>query len=186
MTRFKPVFRALSRGGAALFFLLYAGEARANGLSIANVALTSPNSTAKTIQVQFDISWNNSWRNLSTYDAAWVFIKYTTQSSAPYTWRHCTLKTSGTNPSGVSSGTGTALDIVVSADKKGAFLQRNSSGKGTVSSTAVQLVWDWNADGLSASDSAKVQAFGLEMVYVPQASFTVGDGTVNSVGGQFC
>jgi len=48
----------------------------ANNLTITNVSLTKPDSANSTITVQFDISWDNSWRNYINYDAVWVFVKY--------------------------------------------------------------------------------------------------------------
>jgi hypothetical protein len=112
----------------------------ANNIAVSNVTITGQSTSAQTCKVQFDISWNNSWRNAINYDAAWVFIKYSTDSGT--TWAHATLKTAGTNPSGFSQGTGTGLDIVVPTDKKGAFLQRTSNGSGSVSTTSIQFVWD--------------------------------------------
>jgi hypothetical protein len=146
----------------------------ANNIAVSNVTITGQSTSAQTCKVQFDISWNNSWRNAINYDAAWVFIKYSTDSGT--TWAHATLKTAGTNPSGFSQGTGTGLDIVVPTDKKGAFLQRTSNGSGSVSTTSIQFVWDWGADGLSASSTARVKVFAIEMVYVPTGAFYAGSG----------
>jgi len=139
--------------------------------------------------VQCNISWNNSWRNNVNYDAVWVFVKYSTDSGT--TWRHATLKTSGTNPSGFSAPTG--YDIIVPTDKKGCFIQRTSAGLGNVSLTSVQLVWDWGSDKLSsdgvtaisATTSARVKVVGIEMVYIPSGNFYAGDGAASSVTGQF-
>lgn len=158
--------------------LALCGSASANNLSVSNVALTAPNSTSNTIKVQFDISWENSWRNSTNRDAAWVFIKYSTDSGT--TWAHATLKTAGTDPSDTSAGTGTAVNIIVPADKKGAFIERSANGDGTTTITEVQLTWDYGADGLADNDIARVKVFGLEMVYVPTAAFSAGDGSSTS------
>jgi hypothetical protein len=147
----------------------------ANNISVSNVTITGQSTSAQTCKVQFDISWDNSWRNAINYDAAWVFIKYSTDSGT--TWSHATLKTAGTNPTNFSQGaSGTGLDIVVPTDKKGAFLQRTSNGSGSVSTTSIQFVWDWGADGLSTSSTARVKVFCLEMVYIPQGAFYAGSG----------
>jgi hypothetical protein len=55
-----------------------------------------------------------------------------------------------------------------------------------VSNTGVQLAWAFAADGVSKSQSARVKVFAVEMVYVPQGSFSVGDGTTTTIEGQFC
>lgn len=179
---------------AFLLFLisLSAGRSYASNIAVTldNPAITSQNTSAQTAAVQFDISWDNSWRDANApsttanYDAAWVFVKYSTDSGA--TWAHATLKASGTNPTGFLQGTGTALDIVVPTDKVGAFLQRSSTatGSGSVSTTGIKLVWDWSgaklsSDGVTAvtgSTTVRVKVFAIEMVYVPTGSFYAGSG----------
>jgi formylglycine-generating enzyme required for sulfatase activity len=146
----------------------------ANNLKIESVALETPNSDQKTVKVKFDISWENSWKNAINKDAVWVFGKYTSDNGA--TWRHMSLKTSGKNPAGFFTGTHPNLDIVVPSDRKGCFLQRANVGAGSVNSDNVELIWDWGADGLSASDTVKVKIVGVEMVYVPEGAFFAGDG----------
>ncbi|MEI8349277.1 MAG: hypothetical protein WCI77_03895, partial [Candidatus Omnitrophota bacterium] len=152
--------------------------AHANNITVSNVTMTGQSTSAKTCNIQFDISWEHSWRNSLNYDAAWIFVKYSTDSGS--TWNHATLKTSGTNPSGFSQGSGTVLDIVVPTDKKGAFLQRSATGSGAVSTTSVQFVWDWDTDGLSSTTTARVKVFAVEMVYVPGGSYDLGDGSGSS------
>lgn len=158
------------------FLLMIAGatNAEANNLSVSSVSIAGVSQSQGTAKVQFNISWDNSWRDATNYDAAWVFVKYSTDAGV--TWQHATLKTSGTNPAGFSGGTGTGLDIVVPADKKGAFLQRSATGTGSVSTTAVKLNWDYTADGVSASATARVKVFAIEMVYIPQGAFYAGSG----------
>jgi len=59
-----------------------------NNVSVTSLSLTGKNTTNQTYQVQFNISWDNSWRiNIEpqNWDAAWVFVKYrvnTTYTSA--------------------------------------------------------------------------------------------------------
>ena len=36
--------------------------------------------------------------------------------------------------------------------------------------------WDYGVDGLADADSVEICVFGIEMVYIPQASFFIGDG----------
>ncbi|MDD5439896.1 MAG: SUMF1/EgtB/PvdO family nonheme iron enzyme [Candidatus Omnitrophica bacterium] len=161
--------------------------AHANNISVSNSQFTDQNSTADTIKVQFDISWNNSWRDEVNYDAAWVFLKYSTDGGA--TWSHATLKTSGTTPSDTSVGAGTVVEIIIPTDKKGAFIQRASAGTGILSTTSVQLCWDYATDGVSDADAnaitSQVKVFAIEMVYIPQGSFYAGDGSTSDVDAEF-
>ena len=160
---------------------LAAGTAMANNVVVTNTDLKTPASGK--VKVEFDLSWDNSWRDGVNYDSCWVFVKYSIDSGT--NWSHATMADSGTNPAGFSSGAGTGLDIVVPSDKKGAFIQRSAAGTGTVANTDVQLVWDFDADGVSASKSARVKVFAVEMVYVPQDAFYAGDGTTATITGQF-
>jgi len=159
----------------------------ANNLSISNAALVDQDSTNHTMNVQFDLSWSNAWKDSVNNDAVWIFCKYSTDSGT--TWNHATMKTAGTNPSGTSGGTYAsgsfkALDVIVPADKKGAFIQPKSNGTGSVSFTSTQLVWDYYHDGLADADAdaatTRIKVFGIEMVYVPSEGFYAGDGNTGS------
>ncbi len=147
--------------------------AAANNVAVSEVSLVE-SVQPRTTSVKFDISWDNSWRNIVNYDAVWAFVKYSTNNGA--NWAHATMKNAGVNPSGCSVEAGTNLDIVVPADKKGAFLQRQAEGKGSVAAQEVRLVWDFEADGLTVSNQAIVKVNAIEMIYVPQGSFYAGSG----------
>lgn len=181
----KNVFWALNLCFWASLFIC-APKAQANHLDLSNVAVEGQNFSSDTLTLQFNISWNNSWRDSVNYDAAWIFIKYSTDGGA--TWNHATLKNSGLNPAGFSQGTGTPVDLWIPSDKKGCFIQRSSQLAGTVSASAVQLVWDYAADGISdslaTSQDTLFKIFGIEMVYVPQGGFYAGDGS-DGTDGQF-
>ncbi len=161
----------------------------ANSLSITNVKLKTQSSSADTILIQFDITWANSWRDSSNYDAVWLFFKHNAAGTS--TWNHVTLKTSGTNPTSFSTGTGTGIEIVVPTDKKGCFIQRSSQGTGTVTTTSVQLVWDYAADGYGSLDSTisngttSIRVFGIEMTYIPTGGFYLGDGNNGTTNYEF-
>jgi formylglycine-generating enzyme required for sulfatase activity len=164
---------------AFLFFLsAIRSTLYANNISVSNAALGSQNTTTDTEVIQFDISWENSWRDSTNYDAAWVFIKYSTDSGT--TWSHATLKTSGTNPADTNIGSGTGIQIIVPTDKKGAFIQRSATGSGTLSTTAIQLTWDYGTDGVSDTNAntntTVIRVMAIEMVYIPTGSFEIGDG----------
>ena len=78
--------------------LLFLQSAFANNVQVSNVTLTGQNAGSQFTLVQFDITWENSWRDQINEDAAWVFIKYSTNGGP---WQHATLATSGhTPPSG--------------------------------------------------------------------------------------
>jgi len=174
----------LTLAACSLFFLTClmaltaSPTALANNLSVSNVTIASRSASADTATVQFDISWSNSWRNQSNWDAAWVFMKFSTDAGV--TWAHATLKTAGTDPSGFSNGSGTSVTTVVPSDKLGGFVYRSAVGSGSLSTTGVRFVWDYAADGVADTASAIVRMFGVEMVYIPTESFYLGDGNATT------
>ena len=169
-----PLLRTLP---AAALFLLQG--AQANNIQVANTTLT--NNTGTTALVQFDISWENSWRGggVVNWDAAWVFVKFKQSNGA---WRHAYPSASGhTAPSG------SLLDLGLLAPGTahhatnnpvvGLFLRRSADGSGTFTANGVQLLWDFAAQGVIATnDIVEVKVFAVEMVYVNEGAFWVGDG----------
>jgi formylglycine-generating enzyme required for sulfatase activity len=183
-----------------LFFLAHgawrtAHNAYANNISISSVTTGAQDTDANTLEIQFDLSWENAWKDAVNYDAAWIFIKYSTDSGA--TWKHATLKTSGTNPTGFSGGTATVggtsknLDIIVPTDKMGAFAQVSSAetASGTLLAADVTFVWDYGTDigtDTASDDTAghpittQIRVMAIEMAYIPQGAFYVGSGGTES------
>ena len=160
-------------GMLALALGLAAGSARANNLQITNVTVTPRDTT--TAWVQFDISWENSWRHANiNHDAAWVFFKVLPDGRSA--WEHVTLEGTGTNPTGYVTGSGTSIEMIVPADRVGMFVRRSGEGAGTNSVQNVKAVWNIASNSLAKTDKVKIQAFGVEMVYVAQGKFKVGDG----------
>ena len=167
-----------------LYLIVSAGNIFANNINITNAILIGQDSAAGTIKVQFDIDWENSWRDAVNNDAAWVFIKFSIDSGA--TWKHATLKKAGKNPNGFSTGSGTGVDIIVPADLKGALIQRAENGKGSVSTKKIQLAWSYGSDGIDDDNAnsleTRIRVFAVEMVFVPQASFQGGDADAGQTG----
>ena len=140
-----------------IFFVATALQSQANNIVISNVTIV--NNGPGNIQVQFDLSWDNSWRvnvGPNNYDGAWVFFKYKTASG---NWTHMTM--TGNNnviPAG--------FDVHQNSEfsKIGAILHRESTnmGVGTVTLTGVRL-GVINALPYDIS----VRGFAIEMVYVP-------------------
>ncbi len=120
---------------------------------------------------RFDLSWDKSWRDAAGHDACWVFVKFSTDQGA--TWRHADLAAAGINPPGCSAGEGVKLEIVVPADKKGAFIRRAEAGTGAVA--AAGMVLPLAAGGRDQpSAKALVRVFALEMVHAAGGAFHLG------------
>ena len=155
----------------------------ANNVSISNVRLTGQDQANDFTKVEFDISWDNSWRTNAgpgNWDAAWVFVKYRLKTQT--TWNHASLNWTDGTGSGDGHTEPTNSNISSANDNSsgnsyGVFIHRNAvMAQGSVSYTDVQLRWNYGDDGLLDGDSVEVCVYGIEMVYVPQASFELGSG----------
>ncbi|HUT62269.1 MAG TPA: SUMF1/EgtB/PvdO family nonheme iron enzyme, partial [Phycisphaerae bacterium] len=164
--------------------LLIAGAARADKLRIENV--TVPPRDAKTATIRFDIAWENSWRDQTNHDAAWVFFKARAEGGAE--WQHVRLAADKVlNPTayGQAEG-GTRLDFIVPDGDDGftgLFVRQAAEGKGAVAARGVTAIWDLTASkDITKDTKVKVLAFGVEMVYVAEGPFCLGSGGTE-VGG---
>ncbi len=131
----------------------------ANNLQITNIQDLGNN------QVSFDIAWENAWRYGTDYhDAVWVFVKYRANNTTQ--WLHADV---------TSTTTGGNLEEVTQADQKGVFIRLNTDFQGNISATSITLQLG-NIQGVLPD----FKVFGIEMVYVPQGSFYIGDGAGGS------
>ncbi|MEW5895592.1 MAG: SUMF1/EgtB/PvdO family nonheme iron enzyme [Candidatus Omnitrophota bacterium] len=180
---FRFIFSVLIGAGVLAFI---SGSSLANNLSISNVSLEDRDAGGNTAVVEFDISWQNSWRNDINRDAVWVFLKVCKGTAcspdANVAWTHGMLATAGDNPADSAPGDNADMNIYVTSDLVGAFLYRKSSGNGTMSANDVQLRLDYGASPTSAGDTDQIQVrvFGIEMVYIPEGDFYIGDGNGTS------
>ncbi len=152
--------------------------ASAHNIQVSNVSLQNVDATAKTIDIKFDLTWENSFTGTDAngktfYDRAWVFVKFWNNASTvgAVPWQHATLM-----PGGTLVAYDQTAGVGISADSKGAFCKPGYN----------QTVrWNYGTDGLTSSANVKVRVMAIEMVYIPQGPFYVGDGSASQVAGQF-
>ncbi len=150
--------------------------ARANNLVVEDATFTDQNTTDHYAKIRFDIAWDNSWRVSeapANRDAAWVFAKWKLQGEAE--WAHCTLSITDNEH---TAPTGSQIDASFTKDNngKGILIYRDSDGKGSNDWDGVELRWNYGIDGMVDDAAVDVKVFAIEMVYVPQGSFYLGDG----------
>jgi formylglycine-generating enzyme required for sulfatase activity len=145
-----------------VFIISFGIIIKANNIQITNVSVVPSNNTIK-----FDVSWDNGWcsNTLNNWDAAWLFFKYKDVNGV---WQHMYLTNVGNIiPPGFTANMATSPILGV-----GTFLYRSTAGNGTTTLTNVEL-------GIATAQATgifDINAYGIEMVYIPQASFYVGDG----------
>ena len=153
-----------------------------NNIQVDNVSLKAQNPGAQFTMVEFDISWENSWRlNIgpSNWDAAWVFVKFRVNNGP---WNHASLNY--VNGSAQSDGHSQPIGstITTPSDGTGVFIHRANIGSGDISWQDVQVRWNYGVDGVGNNAIVDVQVFAIEMVYVPQGAYLLGGGTGSEVG----
>jgi len=116
--------------------------------------------------ISFEVSWQNSWNNEQTnnHDAIWIFIKVKENG----TWKHATISEAS------SVGLLTAI-CNHSVTDKGLIIRRKDFGSGNIQPTTVNIQLK---NEISFTTTA-IQVHGIEMVFVPQGGFFVGDGASN-------
>ncbi|MEY4668885.1 MAG: hypothetical protein RL518_1584 [Pseudomonadota bacterium] len=183
--RFSKVVGALL---VSLYLLAVPREALANDIQITN--LTVHPYSGGNGEVEFDITWQNSWRSTTepyNWDAAWIFCKIRRNGG---NWAHLKLNTSGhtipSTPQAITTAMG-LVDPTIAHNSStnpavGIFLHRTNDGFGTFTANDVRLQWNYSDNGASSGDVVEIRVFGIEMVYIPQAEFYAGDGSADSGG----
>jgi formylglycine-generating enzyme required for sulfatase activity len=146
-----------------LLFLFLLATAWANDLRLSDLAQLDP----QTLRVS--VSWDNSWRFDSSqapgnYDAVWLFGKYRVAGGSWQPLRFDTTAGQHYNPAGM-------VEVASVEDGQGVFVQRNAPGTGDISPKGLIL---FLAEALPANVS-DITLMGIEMVWVPQGPFWLGD-----------
>lgn len=161
-----------------LLLFLIVPKGIANNAVVENIFFTHQNIANGTIDIQFDIAWENSWfiagapNPNANWDAVWVFAKHSVYSNGAWgDWAHCTLLDTGfVAPTGSQMSFGDTGGVY-----KGVFIYRSATGSGSVDWDDAEIRWDYRTDGVTDNDVIQVNIFAIEMVYISSGSFYVGD-----------
>ena len=167
------------------FFILFClcFPVESNNLVIGGVSRTGADRDVITAT----ISWENSWNVIGipqNHDAVWLFIKFR-ECEAGGEWSHALLSTDMSDHT-ISSGI-TWAQPITNADRfgvagnhnTGVMIRRNGYGIGNISSQSVSLrvVGSTNGSSLNSAVEYDIKVLGVEMVFIPEGSFYVGDGS---------
>ncbi len=176
----KTFFLSISGIIAAVLLSLIPQPATANNLQVGNVRLANHDAFAKTMDVVFNLQWDNSWRgtydSVESWDAAWVFVKFKAPDAA--NWTHAWLSTSPnahTAPDGVVD-VGTTR--VSGTDRgMGAFVYSSAPRAGGVIYSGTRLKWDYGAQGydFGSGGGIEVSVHAIEMAHVTEGAFWAGN-----------
>ena len=163
-----------------LFFLLICSfsffiKGYANNLTIGTSTYTASNQT-----LTFNVSWDNSWSinaGPSNWDAVWIFVKRQ-NCTGNNNWVHQLLSTNSANHTakdGIATSTQVAIDAV--SDGMGVFVRRiGNNVVGNVTAQSITIKLAGTSPNITTSNSDNFEVIGIEMVYVPQGQFYIGDG----------
>ena len=154
---------------------LFLPAIQANNIAVANVSVTDQSALLNHCNVKFDLSWDNSWRTTAVpgnWDAAWVFVKYRISGGV---WKHASLDTATDSHTPASGSV-----ITPGKDFKGVFIYRAVEGSGTNTWTNIKLRWKYGLDEVPDDATLEVRVFAIEMVYIPQEAYYLGDGNGSS------
>lgn len=160
-----------------IFTSIISANLWANNIAVSNVSLSERDITSDFTKINFNVTWNNSWRtstNESNWDGAWIFVKFRKVRTS--VWNHATINfvAAGASASGHTEGAGAT--IKTAADGKGVFVYRNANGIGNVNFAGNKIRWNYGLYGVQDNDSVEVRVFATEMVYVPAGPYYLGTG----------
>ena len=180
----------------------FKGTGKADPVRITNVKRANGPSADQSV-ITMGLAWDHSWRaawtesaertggkkplKLESWEAAWVFVKL--RKPGADSWTSATLSAKASDH---SAPNGATLDVGFTDDKKsasGVFVYRTAAGSGANNWKGVKLRWLHREDGVEAPAKVEVRVLSVQMVYVPQSPFWVGDGFSatypNEYAGQF-
>src|SRR6056297_1208496 len=125
-------------------FMIFQGQQLfATNIQVDDIVVVERNDAEQYIIVEFDLSWDNSFRvddgANTNWDAAWVFMKYKKTTETDVSWGHATLHGSGHSiPGNFSGNLGSTGGV-----NKGIFIYPSVIFNGTASIENVRLRWDY-------------------------------------------
>ena len=161
--------RFVTVSALGLVCVLRPASATATGLTVTDVRLTRLPGEPATGRVRLTVAWQNAWRTSRNHDAAWIVIKY---RAADGPWRHASL--SGTPVVASEAGRPRAA-VDVPDDRIGFFCSAAEPYRGSIAWTIDVPVALALPQPVPADAPIEVRAVALEMVYIPEGPFTLGD-----------
>ena len=167
----------MKRLPTTLFFLFLIGLGLASELSIENIRVINRGPLGEQVSVSFDLSWNHTWRNDRNHDAAWVFMKY----KFPNWYRPAKIAQQGHRVLKKRIVDSPDPVLEVPEDGVGFFIYLSEPYRGEVN-YKLEIVLDTaGIRGFNYRYVEDFQVYGIEMVYVPEGPFYIGDPDEKSV-----
>ena len=166
-----------------IFYFLCVVGLRANHIQVGQLTLTDIDPVKKTAVIEFQLRWENSWRsdaNPGNYDAAWVFFKFRRDNGD---WLHL-------HPTPQGHFLAASTPVSIQAERlnpresyhpvhnpiAGLLFYRTNPGNGPLIMDTLKIQWHYGQEGIESAATLELRVFAMEMVYVPEGAFQLGDG----------
>lgn len=116
------------------------------------------------------VEWNNAWHNERNHDAAWIFVKLIRDNGS----YHVPLLSGSERMLWKGGKEMPRATIDVSEDGRGLFVYASENFRGDLK-YRIQVKVDTSKISLDDLRDGTATAFGIEMVYIPEGGFTLGD-----------
>jgi formylglycine-generating enzyme required for sulfatase activity len=151
--------------------------ANANNIQVSDVKVLQELGGDGYNSVTFTVSWEHSWRlsAFNNWDGAWIIGKAYTRKLGSLGWQHIPWHTDTSRHT--INGNGTQLKMRVAEEGIGAILYRSVNGSGAINAD-LKMWWKQTGTGskFGATDTIIISIFAIEVVYIPQGEFMLGDG----------
>src|SRR3990170_2202089 len=155
-----------------VLFVFYYTALYGSDLAIEDVEWSHATDPAQ-YKIKFTVSWNNSWHNDKNHDAAWIFVKYISPAYQQTSYRHAKLMTGNHKMliNYIPGSPNPAMEIP--EDKVGLFIYSSAKYRGPVRWT-IELALDTAIlrEPNFNPGNRLIDVFGIEMVQIPQGSFS--------------
>lgn len=143
-------------------------------VTISNVRMVNRTELGLQPYVLFDLSWKNTWHNNKNHDAVWIFGKFNNNP-----WEHPIIDDQGHSIVKNRIDNCPNPTIEVSKDSIGMWIYLDREYRGNVD-IKVKMMLDTSSQKIDWRKSKDFKIFGIEMVYIPGGSFTLGDASPQS------
>ena len=151
------------------FFTAAGGPVQAAELRVSKGTVIVEEGTAF---VEVNVSWRLSWRTDTKWDAAWLFVKRRGGGQDP----HVRLAPSGHRMVSNAHPDQPGASLTVPSDGMGAFVYRDApTDERGANDWTLRLKVALSEDTALSDLPPTVTVYGVEMVYVPDGPFSVGD-----------
>lgn len=164
---------------ALLMMLVLSSTLKASDLKISNLDFTDVdrNGENSMIVATFTVTWKNAWCNNTNHDAVWLFFKVKNEHEER-SWRHIDVKPESFESVYNYIEGSPVASFRLPPDKKGLFVFPNRNYRGDISwRLKVELMLS-DVNGIDISKNIYCEVKGIEMVYIPEGSYYLGDESI--------